>query len=143
MIRKTYLCPCSVDSDILVVSSKIGWWRKNDRLGNDAYVITTILGSRYSSSLAIMDALKAVVAEKRTAIVEENGSSQRPTKYLRRGDIERIKEEAKTREEKERMEQEEAARQEAEDKKAAAAKPTLVSIFSLPHRAFCRSLSLR
>jgi pre-mRNA-splicing factor 18 len=92
-----------------------------------------------------MDALKAMVAEKRKAIVEENGSSQRPTKYLRRGEIERLKEEAQAREEKERMDQDQkkAARQEAEDKKAAAAKPTLVSTSLLPPRAFCRSLSLR
>jgi len=76
-----------------------------------------------------MDALKAVVAEKRKAIADQNGSSQRPTKYLRRGDIERLQEETKAHEEKERIEQEEAARLEAQAKKvkAVAAKPTVVS----------------
>jgi pre-mRNA-splicing factor 18 len=78
-----------------------------------------------------MDALKAVVAEKRKAIVEDNGSSERPNKYMRRGEIERLKEEAKAREEKERRDQEEAARLEAETKKAAAAKPASVSSSSI------------
>ena len=74
-----------------------------------------------------MDALKAVVAEKRKAIAEDNGSVERPAKYLRRGEIERLKEEAKAREERERREQEEAAQLEAELKKAVAAKPLKVS----------------
>ena len=74
-----------------------------------------------------MDALKAVVAEKRKAIAEDNGAVERPAKYLRRGEIERLKEEAKVREEREREEWEKAARLEAEAKKVVAAKPTIVS----------------
>lgn len=79
-----------------------------------------------------MEALKTLVADKRKAIEDDNGSSQRPAKYLRRGEIERLKEEAKAREEEERMEREEAARLEAEAKNAVAAKPTIVSF--LPSR---------
>lgn len=46
-----------------------------------------------------MDSLKALVAEKRKAI---DNDSARPAKYMRRGELERIKEEqeAKVREEK-------------------------------------------
>jgi pre-mRNA-splicing factor 18 len=91
-----------------------------------------------------MDALKAVVAEKRKAISEDNGSSQRPTKYMRRGEIERLKEEAKAREENERREREEAARLEAEAKKAVAAKPTIVSSVKHPSRlSQCLILKVR
>lgn len=82
-----------------------------------------------------MDALKAVVAEKRKAIEEENGSSQRPAKYLRRGEIERLKEEEKAREETERREREGAARLEAEAK-AVAVKLTTVSSFEVPFALF-------
>jgi len=51
----------------------------------------------------MMDSLKALVAEKRKAISDD---STRPAKYMRRGDLERIKEEAeaKAREEKRRVE---------------------------------------
>jgi pre-mRNA-splicing factor 18 len=76
-----------------------------------------------------MDALKAVVAEKRKAIADDNGSSQRPAKYLRRGEIERLKEEAKALEEQGRRDREEAARLEVQAKKAVAAKPTIVGSF--------------
>lgn len=57
-----------------------------------------------------MDALKAEIAIKRKAV--EGDRSSRPTKYLRRGEIERLKEEEerKAREEKERIVQEEAQR---------------------------------
>jgi pre-mRNA-splicing factor 18 len=52
-----------------------------------------------------MDALKAEIAAKRKAL--EDGSSERPNKYMRRGDVERIKEEQerKEREEKEKAKQ--------------------------------------
>ncbi|KIJ57637.1 hypothetical protein HYDPIDRAFT_34919, partial [Hydnomerulius pinastri MD-312] len=55
-----------------------------------------------------MDALKAEIALKRKTV--EADVSSRPTKYLRRGDIERMKqeEEQKAKEEKERVAQEEA-----------------------------------
>ncbi|KIM62786.1 hypothetical protein SCLCIDRAFT_1214906 [Scleroderma citrinum Foug A] len=58
-----------------------------------------------------MDALKAEIAVKRKAV--EGDRSSRPTKYLRRGELERLKEEEerKAREEKERVAREEAQRQ--------------------------------
>lgn len=63
-----------------------------------------------------MDSLKALVAEKRKAIQDD---SARPTKYMRRGELERIKEEqeAKAREEKRLVE--EAKKREEEAAKAA------------------------
>jgi len=55
-----------------------------------------------------MDSLKALVAEKRKAISDD---SVRPTKYMRRGELERIKEEAedKALEEKRRAEADKVA----------------------------------
>jgi pre-mRNA-splicing factor 18 len=49
-----------------------------------------------------MDALKAEIATKRKPVLD---NSTRPTKYMRRGDIERLKEEQeqKAQEEKERL----------------------------------------
>ncbi|RDB30999.1 Pre-mRNA-splicing factor 18 [Hypsizygus marmoreus] len=79
-----------------------------------------------------MDALKAEVSAKRKALQEDPVASLRPTKYMRRGDIERLKEEAKAREAKER---EEAAQREAEAK-AIARKPSLTpsrSATNSPH----------
>jgi hypothetical protein len=58
-----------------------------------------------------MDALKAEIASKRKAL--ENGT-QRPNKYMRRGDIERMKEE------EERKAREEAARKAEEEAQKAA-----------------------
>ncbi|EMD33295.1 hypothetical protein CERSUDRAFT_57173 [Gelatoporia subvermispora B] len=65
-----------------------------------------------------MDALKAEIALKRKAIQEDpvlNGA--RPTKYMRRGELERLKEEQerKEREEKEAREREERERKEREE----------------------------
>lgn len=60
-----------------------------------------------------MNALKAVVSEKRKALQDDGTAATRPSKYMRRGDIERLKEETKAREAKER---EEAAQSEAEAK---------------------------
>lgn len=61
-----------------------------------------------------MDALKAEIAIKRKSLQEL--PTERPTKYMRRGDIERLKEEQerKAREEKEAKEREERERMEAE-----------------------------
>ncbi|KAF9000754.1 Prp18 domain-containing protein [Cyathus striatus] len=66
-----------------------------------------------------MDALKAEIAQKRKALEQDPVQSSRPNKYMRRGEIERLKEEqeAKVREEKRKLE--EAARQEVEAKAAA------------------------
>lgn len=59
-------------------------------------------------TIVIMDALKAEIALKRKTL--ESDISSRPTKYLRRADIERIKqeEEQKAKQEKARLAQEEA-----------------------------------
>lgn len=77
-----------------------------------------------------MDALKAEIASKRKAAQDDPTTSSRPNKYMRRGDIEKLKEvqELKEREEKEHKVREE--REEAEAKRAAKSKAK-VSI-SLP-----------
>ncbi|KAG6864630.1 hypothetical protein C0991_008162 [Blastosporella zonata] len=67
-----------------------------------------------------MDALRAEINAKRKAIQDEPAVA-RPTKYMRRGDIERMKEEAKAREEKELQE----AKQREEEAKAIARKQKL------------------
>jgi hypothetical protein len=59
--------------------SLVGWWR-NEKCA--AYVITFTLP---------MDALKAEIASKRKAV--EESSLSRPTKYMRRGELERLREE--------------------------------------------------
>lgn len=61
-----------------------------------------------------MDALKAEIATKRKAI-QDDPLANRPNKYMRRGDIERLREEAehKAREEKRKLELEEEARKAA------------------------------
>ncbi|KAL0954729.1 hypothetical protein HGRIS_003682 [Hohenbuehelia grisea] len=71
-----------------------------------------------------MDALKAEIANKRKALQEDPVWTARPTKYMRRGDIEKLKEEQAA---KERAEKEQAAVQadrEAAAEKAADAKTT-------------------
>ena len=40
-----------------------------------------------------MDALKAEIAAKRKALQNDQSANDRPAKYMRRGDIERLKEE--------------------------------------------------
>jgi pre-mRNA-splicing factor 18 len=69
-----------------------------------------------------MDALKAEIASKRKILQDDPVISLRPTKYMRRGDIERLKEEQelKLREENERREEEntKAAGKKAADQKA-------------------------
>lgn len=68
-----------------------------------------------------MDALKAEIASKRKILQDDPVISLRPTKYMRRGDIERLKEEQelKLREENERREEEntKAAGKKAADQK--------------------------
>jgi pre-mRNA-splicing factor 18 len=56
-----------------------------------------------------MDALKAEIASKRKTLQDDLVESSRPTKYMRRGDIEKLKEEQelKAREEKEQKERKE------------------------------------
>ncbi|KAF5382060.1 hypothetical protein D9615_004222 [Tricholomella constricta] len=71
-----------------------------------------------------MDALKALVGEKRKALQEDHNASFKPNKYMRRGDIERLKEEAKL---KEQQDRDEVAKRE-EEVKALARKGKLVSI---------------
>jgi pre-mRNA-splicing factor 18 len=58
-----------------------------------------------------MDALKAEIAAKRKALQDDPIYAARPTKYMRRGDIEKFKEEqeAKAREQKETAAREKAA----------------------------------
>ena len=61
-----------------------------------------------------MDALKAEIAQKRKAV--DTNTNGRPQKYMRKGDLERLKEEEerKAREEKEVKEREERQRKERE-----------------------------
>lgn len=63
-----------------------------------------------------MDSLKALVAEKRKAIQDD---SARPTKYMRKGDLERIKEDQETKIREEKRIAEEASKREEEAKQAA------------------------
>ena len=62
-----------------------------------------------------MDALKAEIASKRKILQDDSVESLRPTKYMRRGDIERLKQEQelKEREEMERKEREDATKKAA------------------------------
>lgn len=75
-----------------------------------------------------MDALKAEIASKRKAI--QNDPVARPTKYMRRGDIERLKEEheAKVREQQDNAKAR-ATREEAEKKAATAKTKVCLSYF--------------
>jgi pre-mRNA-splicing factor 18 len=79
---------------------------------------------------AVMDALKAEIALKRKPT--ETDLTSRPTKYMRRGDIERIKqeEEQRAKEKREQTAQEEA-RKKAEGAAEKAKKDARVSIH--PH----------
>lgn len=86
----------------------------------------------FLSPAITMDALKAEVSAKRKALQEDSIAALRPSKYMRRGDIERLKEEAEARQNKE---SEEAAKREAEVK-ATARKPSQVSVFLHPTDAY-------
>ncbi|TFY59425.1 hypothetical protein EVJ58_g5781 [Rhodofomes roseus] len=66
-----------------------------------------------------MDALKAEIAVKRKALQEDPALAHRPTKYMRRGDLERLKEE-REREEKEARERGRKAREDEERRQARA-----------------------
>ncbi|KAF5342551.1 hypothetical protein D9611_001742 [Ephemerocybe angulata] len=63
-----------------------------------------------------MDALKAEIASKRK-VLEDPVAAARPTKYMKRGDLERLKEEQerKAREEKRKVEEEATAKRKAEE----------------------------
>lgn len=83
--------------------------------------------SKLGSSVPIaMDALKAEIAAKRKALQDDSIHGARPTKYMRRGDIEKLKEEQET---KAREQKDNAAR---EDAAAAKAKVCLLALF-LPY----------
>jgi len=56
-----------------------------------------------------MDALKAEIASKRKAITEDPVLSARPNKYMRRGDLERLREEQEEKLKEEQRKTEEAA----------------------------------
>ncbi|KAH9925540.1 Prp18 domain-containing protein [Fomitopsis serialis] len=77
-----------------------------------------------------MDALKAEIAVKRKALQEDPVLAQRPTKYMRRGDLERLKEE---RARKEREEKEAREKKEPEEEERRRSKVTAV-LFSCAHR---------
>ncbi|EAU83053.1 pre-mRNA splicing factor [Coprinopsis cinerea okayama7 len=66
-----------------------------------------------------MDALKAEIAAKRKVLEEDPILAQRPTKYMRRGDIERIKEEQERKAEEEKRRKQEEERREAEARASA------------------------
>lgn len=63
-----------------------------------------------------MDTLKAEIAAKRKVLQDDTAGNLRPTKYLRRGEIERLREEKESKEREERREIKEAACQEAKAK---------------------------
>lgn len=81
-----------------------------------------------------MDALKAEIANKRKAL-DGPPAAGRPTKYMRRGDIERLKEEQerKDKEEKEAKQREERERKEREEAEKATrrAKVCIYSYFAM------------
>lgn len=74
-----------------------------------------------------MDALKAEIASKRKNLQDDSG---RPTKYMRRGELEKLKEEQ---ERQEREAKEAQKRQELQEKENAAAKLKVSSIHSDKH----------
>ena len=82
-----------------------------------------------------MDALKAEIAQKRKAA--DTSTNGRPQKYMRKGDLERLKEEQerKAREEKEAQERAERERIEREAAEKSQAKVSLT-----PHRLRCPRL---
>ena len=63
-----------------------------------------------------MDALKAEIASKRKAL---DNVPPRPTKYMRRGDVERMKEEEERKAREEAAKKAEADAQEAQERRAA------------------------
>ncbi|TFK70297.1 Prp18-domain-containing protein [Pluteus cervinus] len=81
-----------------------------------------------------MDTLKAEIAAKRKVLQDDTTTNPRPSKYMRRGDIERLKEEqeAKRREE-ERQAKEAADKQQAEAKSATASKGPSRDATQSPH----------
>ena len=116
---KSNLCSVEVDSDIVATTLVSGY---GGRIGRREVLMSAIL-------FFSMDALRAEINSKRKALQDE---SARPTKYMRRGEIERMKEEAKARELKEREE----AQQREEEAKAFVHKEKLVSLV-LRFSSFC------
>ncbi|KAG5653236.1 hypothetical protein H0H81_001619 [Sphagnurus paluster] len=83
-----------------------------------------------------MDALKALVGEKRKALNEDPVEALKPTKYMRRGEIERLREEAKAKEQQQREEAAKREEQAKEEAKALARKSKLIpsrSATNSPH----------
>jgi hypothetical protein len=63
-----------------------------------------------------MDALKAEIASKRKALQQDDSvGSSRPTKYMRRGDIDRMKEEQKLKEREDKEGKEREEKEKAEE----------------------------
>ena len=106
-------------SDMVVVVRDVAGTTKIQNLL--AYV------SRPSPTSTTMDALKAEIASKRKVLQDEPLLADRPTKYMRRGDIDRLRQE--------QQEQEKRKREEAAQKQAADAtnnpKDSRVSLFHL------------
>lgn len=96
----------------------VGLWRNGDKLEKD--LLTSASRLVFCTAAAdLMDALKAEVAAKRKAIQDEPLAA-RPTKYMRRGEIERLKEEQELKARDEKRQVDEAARRETEAEAAAA-----------------------
>lgn len=88
-----------------------------------------------------MDTLKAEIAAKRKVLQDDTAGNLRPTKYLRRGEIERLREEKESKEREERREIKEAACQEAKAKVMKEAKGTSRSDTRSPHPESVKSES--
>jgi hypothetical protein len=80
-----------------------------------------------ASHSCTMDALKAEIASKRKALQDDPVVSSRPTKYMRRGDIERLKQEQE-REEREESEWKEREEREKMDEVAAIKKAARMKV---------------
>ena len=96
--------------------------------------VTLLFSLNLKSITMSLDALKAEITSKRKGS-NNDSISERPTKYMRRGELEKLKEEA---ERKKKEEQEAAKRKEQEEKDAARAKVgAKVSISSRSFRNVC------
>ena len=100
-------------------ASNVGFWRKLSQ----QFLRNRPLSQPASSCLAFtstMDFLKAEIAAKRKVLDEDpTALSGRPNKYMRRGDLERLKEEQERKaQEEKRKQEEESKRKEAEARAA-------------------------
>lgn len=93
-----YLVRSAFSDMVVVVLVMLGLWRNVLFTPVFAYVTCTTL-------TATMDALKAEIATKRKALHDDPLLAGRTTKYMRRGEIERLREEQ---EQKERAEKQES-----------------------------------